>query len=133
MDDQPGGTKSGRLTRRDLIRRGAVVGGSLLWVAPAIQSLTPAAHASTTGSPVFGCCECRNGAVGKEICNPGQDHVECTTEGSGQPPGSGPASSAADCQTYCASQYQAYCFHQSTSPDITCSPADHSRSFCVGG
>ena len=132
MDDQPRRTESGRLSRRDLIRRGAIVGGSLLWVAPAVQSLTPAASASTVGSPVFGCCECRNGAVGKEICNPGQDHIECTTAGSGQPPGSGPASSAADCRDYCANKSKAYCFHLSSNPNVTCVQDDHGRSFCSG-
>jgi hypothetical protein len=38
------------MTRRDLMRRGAVVGGTLLWVAPAIQSLSPPAFAQV-GTP----------------------------------------------------------------------------------
>jgi hypothetical protein len=42
------------MTRRDLMRRGAVVGGTLLWVAPAIQSISSKAYAQTTGS---GLCE----------------------------------------------------------------------------
>lgn len=46
-----------RLTRREAIRKGAVVGGHLLWIAPAIQTLTPKAFAQTT-SPVFTCCSC---------------------------------------------------------------------------
>jgi hypothetical protein len=48
------------LTRRDLLRRGAIVGGTLLWVAPAIQSLSPAAraHISDVGSERFACCSC---------------------------------------------------------------------------
>jgi hypothetical protein len=129
-----GATESGRLTRRDLIRRGAIVGGSLLWVAPAVQSLAPRAYAGGggVGSPVFGCCECRNGAVGKEICNPGLDDIQCTTDGSGQPPGSGPASSASDCRAFCASQSKAYCFHLSSNPNITCVQGSHGRSFCSG-
>jgi hypothetical protein len=132
MDEEPRARPSGRLNRRDLLRRGAIVGGSLLWVAPAIQSLSPRASAQTAGSPVFGCCECRNGPVGGELCNAGQDHIECTTAGSGQAPGSGPASSAADCQAYCASKQQAYCFHAGASPNITCVPGAHDRSFCSG-
>ena len=40
------------MTRRDLIRRGAIVGGTLLWVAPAIQSMAPKAFAQEVpGSP----------------------------------------------------------------------------------
>ncbi len=33
------------MTRRDMLRRGAIVGGTLLWVAPAIQSMAPKALA----------------------------------------------------------------------------------------
>jgi hypothetical protein len=130
VDDQPRNAQSGRLSRRDLIRRGAIVGGSLLWVVPAVQSLTPAASAST-GSPTFGCCECRNGPAGRELCNPGLDHKQCTTAGSGQPAGTGPASSTADCQQYCAAQQLAYCFHSSSSPNLTCVPVN-GRSVCSG-
>ena len=129
MDEEPRTRASGRLNRRDLLRRGAVVGGSLLWVAPAIQTLTPAASAQAVGSPVFGCCECRNGAVGKAICNPGLDHITCTTSGSGQPAGSGPAASESDCASFCASQRNAYCFHTGATP-ASCVSLDHDRSVC---
>jgi hypothetical protein len=37
------------MSRRDLIRRGAIVGGTLLWVAPAIQSMAPKAFAQEAG------------------------------------------------------------------------------------
>ena len=43
------------LTRRDLMRRGAVVGGSLVWAAPALQSFARPAFAQTDGSPVGLC------------------------------------------------------------------------------
>lgn len=46
------------VSRRDLIRRGAVVGGALLWVAPAIQSLTPPAYANTVSEQADTCCSC---------------------------------------------------------------------------
>ncbi len=39
------------LTRRDLLRRGAIVGGSLVWIAPAIQSFGARAYASQGPSP----------------------------------------------------------------------------------
>ena len=37
------------LDRRQLLRRGAMVGGALVWATPVVQSLTPAAYAN--GSP----------------------------------------------------------------------------------
>ena len=52
------------VTRRDLLRRGAVVGGTLLWVAPAIQSLSPVASAQAEGPTpgVCAACYCWSGA-----------------------------------------------------------------------
>jgi hypothetical protein len=44
------------ITRRDLMRRGAVVGGTLLWVAPAIQSIGAKAYAQDGGSPLCEAC-----------------------------------------------------------------------------
>lgn len=44
------------MTRRDLMRRGAVVGGTLLWVAPAIQSIGSKAYAQDHGSPLCAAC-----------------------------------------------------------------------------
>jgi hypothetical protein len=46
------------MSRRDLLRRGAVVGGALLWVAPAIQSLTPPAYANNFSTQSTTCCAC---------------------------------------------------------------------------
>jgi hypothetical protein len=40
------------LDRRQLLRRGAMVGGALVWATPVVQSLTPAAYAH--GSPANG-------------------------------------------------------------------------------
>ena len=52
------------VTRRDLIRRGAIVGGTLLWVAPAIQSMAPKAFAQVAapGSVTCTACYCWNGS-----------------------------------------------------------------------
>jgi hypothetical protein len=129
VDDQPRNGASGRLSRRDLIRRGAIVGGSLLWVAPAIQTLTPAASAQTVGSPTFGCCECVSGDAGAEKCNPGVGGLECNA-GPVQS-STGPESSVAACQAYCAGKSQAYCFHSSNAP-ITCQPAPGNTERCTG-
>ena len=49
------------LTRRDLIRRGAIVGGTLLWATPVIQSIrAPEAFAAgSAGGVIHGCCRCK--------------------------------------------------------------------------
>jgi hypothetical protein len=46
------------MTRRDLLRRGAIVGGTLLWVAPAIQSLGTKAFAVEGNRGSKGCAAC---------------------------------------------------------------------------
>lgn len=81
------------ISRRDLIRRGAVVGGTLVWAAPVVQSLRPAFAQAQTGSPA---CDAsctitlRFGSVTREI--PGQfknpDCVCCCLAGSNVAPGS---------------------------------------------
>jgi hypothetical protein len=54
------------VNRRDLIRRGAVVGGTLLWATPVVQSIGSKAMAQTRRSPgQCGCCYCFN-AGGQE-------------------------------------------------------------------
>jgi len=55
------------MTRRELLRRGAVVGGALVWVAPAIQSVKVPAFASTLGRSPGTCaaCYCWNGTLDK--------------------------------------------------------------------
>ena len=45
------------LSRRELFRKGAVVGGHLLWVAPVVQTLTPRVLAHEL-SGTFTCCQC---------------------------------------------------------------------------
>ena len=89
MDDPENSTSHTRfdlrretgLSRRDLLRRGAIVGGTLVWVAPAIQTfgataayaaspLCTACIAVTTGgttmhfnlTPTAACCTCIAGA-----------------------------------------------------------------------
>ena len=51
------------MTRRDLIRRGAIVGGTLLWVAPAIQSMAPKAFAQEAAPGSVLCRACRTDIV----------------------------------------------------------------------
>ena len=58
-------------TRRQLIRRTAVLAGAVAWTAPALQTLAPAAHA--VGSP--GCAGCLTG--GGQILPAGGVAVVC--------------------------------------------------------
>jgi hypothetical protein len=48
------------VSRRELLRRGAIVGGTLVWATPVLQSLAPPAFAQATPRPC-GCCYCWNG------------------------------------------------------------------------
>lgn len=48
------------ISRRDLMRRGALVGGTLLWAAPVIQSLSPPAFAHSVSPATHFCCHCFN-------------------------------------------------------------------------
>jgi hypothetical protein len=47
------------MTRRDLLRRGAVVGGTLLWATPVVQSIGGRAFAGHGAYDA--CCECEGG------------------------------------------------------------------------
>jgi hypothetical protein len=132
MDNEPRVPRRGRLSRRDLIRRGAIVGGSLLWVAPAIQSLTPAASAQTTGSPTFGCCECRTrnpgAGEGAQKCD-GAGGLVCV-DSTDNPTAT---SSAQACQQFCAGLGKSWCFHESPTL-VTCAPIQQGNGLeaCVG-
>jgi hypothetical protein len=62
------------VSRRDLLRRGAIVGGTLLWVAPVVQSLNTKAYAQTqAGSGACATCYCAfigpNGRLRYDECN----------------------------------------------------------------
>lgn len=97
------------MTRRDLLRRGAIVGGTLLWVAPAIQSLPGVANAQTQReSPITcGCCACSEPIIGNLPC--ATDHA-----------------SFAECEAICASVGATVVDHcTSSDPSGVCS--------CIGG
>jgi hypothetical protein len=74
-DDGPGrraqpGSELGR-SRRDVTRRGAVVGGTLLWAAPVVQSIAkPASARSSPGTARFFRCYCHRPVVqaGRVLC-----------------------------------------------------------------
>jgi hypothetical protein len=56
--EQQGVTGDSGLSRREILRRGAIVGGTLLWVTPAIQSLSPNAYAVQQVGSFKACCQC---------------------------------------------------------------------------
>jgi hypothetical protein len=73
--------RASSISRRELIRRGAVVGGTLLWAAPAIQSLAPPAFAQQYA--LCGCCYCWTGdKQNPGPPNPGQTRADlCSDDG----------------------------------------------------
>lgn len=87
MDDVTTPRDDGRLnlhdesgmTRRDLMKRGAVVGGTLLWVAPAIQSFGSKAFAQENGSPFCDACVAvtGGGVTTHVVFEPTQACCEC--------------------------------------------------------
>jgi hypothetical protein len=91
------------LSRRELIRKGATVGGHLLWVAPMVQTLAPKVLAHEL-SGTFTCCQCTR-SVGPQT----QTNAFLNT-----------ASSAADCQALCSTQpggqWTMQDFHRDSTP-----------------
>jgi hypothetical protein len=47
------------VTRRDLLRRGAIVGGALVFAVPAVQSIAAPAFAQSSPNPHHTCCTCK--------------------------------------------------------------------------
>jgi hypothetical protein len=113
------------ISRRDLLKRGAVVGGTLVWAAPVIQSLAPSALAGErNGTPLFACCFCYDGASPSDI-----DQAECSSDHNVFE-----RASAEDCRKYC-SERKYENFQWGTSPDpCGCNndPQD-GRTGCSGG
>ena len=60
MSDRKIDTRESGISRRELLRRGAIVGGTMVWAVPVLQSLTPPAYAQGSPRPC-GCCYCWNG------------------------------------------------------------------------
>lgn len=114
MSEQDGGRMKHRLgmSRRDLLRRGAVVGGTLIWTIPVIKTVTTANAATST---VFSCCECRPGNNDEIKCGPSPASTACASGTT--------VDSVTLCQAFCNTQPQgkrAYCYKSGPSP-FTCS------------
>ena len=68
------------ISRRQLMKRGAVVGGTILWAAPVIQSLSAPAFAQTnTPKPDNTCCACKqpNPQTGAHCQTNGFTQAQC--------------------------------------------------------
>ena len=66
------------ISRRDLLRRGAIVGGTLVWVAPAIQTFGSTAYAA---SPL--CTVCLGTATEHVSFNPTTTCCDCVATNGG--------------------------------------------------
>lgn len=80
---------AGGISRRDVLRRGAIVGGAL-WAAPTIRTQVRA-HAHPISPELFFCCYCTDHAVAPNLCHDG------AVLPNGEPNTSG------NCTSFCAS------------------------------
>lgn len=85
--------KSGGMDRREFIRRSAIVGGTVAWMTPVIQSLTPPAYAHVTPASTASCCQCTC-ATATGNCGQGPFFNACGT-------GATETSSGSACETFC--------------------------------
>ena len=119
--DDSGLNREFGLNRRDLIRRGAVVGGTLLWATPVVQSIGPKAMAQTKKSPGnCACCYCYNGTITAPAVGAGGARDECSDNGI-----VGFRMTSDDCQNYCQHNGGA------TAPKAPGGPYENSQ-YCSG-
>jgi hypothetical protein len=111
-------TKSG-VSRRDMLRRGAIVGGAL-WVSPVIQSLTNAAYGQAPSNPQnHFCCSC--GPAGSAVCH---------ADGNTNTEGLSPAACEQHCLTSHGTTIWQHCSCVGPCTAAACGPATGNR--CVG-
>jgi hypothetical protein len=79
MSGSEQGAEKHQTTRRELIKKAAIVGG-VVWTLPVIESVTTPAYAGSPNLPNT-CCTCNcsdeNGRVILQECNPGLDSGAC--------------------------------------------------------
>ena len=114
------------VSRRELLQRAAVVGGSLVWLAPAIQSFAPRAYADVSPG-VSTCCQCVNDGAGG-----GGSQYECVAN---SPTVDSPEACDAYCTTFTesGSTYLMEDFHQdfpTGGPSFSCVAASPSGTRC---
>ena len=89
------------LSRREMLRRAGIVGGTLLWAVPAVQSLTPPAYADVSPGDST-CCECT------KVAGPGPAK-QCFAN---DPTANTPASCTTKCTTFNENPDYTAEFHQ---------------------
>jgi hypothetical protein len=101
------------ISRRDLIRRGAIVGGAV-WVAPVIQSITSRAMAATA---TYACCQCTS--------NPANTPTKCSTDSSD-------TSSQSACQAFCSGGIgNQATLHTGSTPFVCQGPMANQHKVCT--
>lgn len=88
MSNQPVPPRDRGISRRELLRRGMILGGAVAWTTPALQSLAPPAFAQYARC---GCCYCWTG----DKQNPEKDG--CFDNGA-----TGPLADPDSCQAFCS-------------------------------
>lgn len=112
--------------RRDFIKRTAIVGGSLLWAGPVVQSLTPMAYAHVVSPANSCCCECRDSMGTLMACGSSTNFTgDAMTFYTG-------GSSSAACNTFCTTAMSGLTGTVHCGPGvITCSTAMGSENTCT--
>ena len=86
------------ITRRTLIRRGAIVGGTLMWAAPAVQTFAKPALAQGSANCLLLAKTSNGGCFVVGECSASTACCDCVDQHPGAPPGSCPACDTADCR-----------------------------------
>lgn len=114
------------LSRRELLRRAAIVGGAVLWIAPAIQTLAPPAYADVSPG-ISTCCQCQ------KVSGTGGPAFQCYAN---NPTANTPTSCNTKCTTFHpgGSNYVMQDFHQDfpagSGKSFSCVPAAPSGTKC---
>jgi hypothetical protein len=65
------------ISRRDLLRRSAILGGALVWVTPAIHSIAGSAYTHDPSSRDTSCCACRRRPSDGDLCTEDLTMTDC--------------------------------------------------------
>jgi hypothetical protein len=87
------------ISRRGLIKRGAIVGGTLVWAVPVIQSLSPPAFAQIVSPVRHFCCHCYNANAHRSTITSTSGY--CLSDGGFFPDGHN--ASEPHCEEHCTS------------------------------
>ena len=65
------------ISRRELIKRAAIVGGTLMWAAPVVETIVAKAAYAGNSVAASNCCHCYCDGLNGQTC--GVDHFSCQT------------------------------------------------------